>query len=333
MIVAEQLYRMSKEKHETLLKDDPYSYAQLNALVELSKDHKCVFIGLSETPFTMDFHGVEMRMVYDNEAYVAEMRKLDPELLISYTAPHTVWRATRHIHKSFKLIQKLPCEASSIVWPDATYTFRKADAVLPCFDYEIEIVRAFGASRIVEAVPWGVNFELIDKHFKKEREYDICCAINNPFKGWELARQVMESLKERCRVHPLVNICDMRKPHYLEELSKCQFVFMPTATEGSARTVSEAARLGCIPIVSTDSQNVCYHLKDIHHHELRTWCWANRTVDESRFFQDPLRLANQIQATVMHNLTDYQRPVDIGSQFDVRNEVQSIVRIARQVLG
>lgn len=331
-LCAELCFTIDRQKQMELITEDPYAFSPVNALQKLAlEDHQTTFITMVPTGQggTELIKGVEWWFCETATQIRHALERIKPDVVMCSVAPHSAYHMIGRHNNGFRIAQRICGEAKEYLMPDAMKMFGLANTIINCFPYETPIMRAAGLDKTFRSIPHGVNFDLCDSVFTTRREYDFCCAMNSPMKGYEWANAVLEHLETKgLTVHPMRNITGLSRRAYLQEMAKCRFLLHPTCSEGSARTISEASRLGVIPIISIDSQNVAYHCKDMDHIAVRSWGWVNRTLEKYAYPGNPVDAANQIMIA-MDKFDVADVPPSIPQIFNVKVEVESLVNVFR----
>lgn len=335
--MAELWYPLERQIIQQLRDDDAYYAPSFNALKLLAKDgHECVFMhGVPDGHQGVEIiDGVTVVYVHGEHDGTSTFTSFKPDVMIASTWPSGVYGLFAKHNSWTQFILMLCCETKTSMQPADLAMYRRASTIVCSMPYEIEFLKIAGIQCEIVSHPHGVNMGMTDRYFTKDKQYDIGLSIRHPIKGYALAEKALYILKDRgFSIHPRINIVDMKKSDYLKELGSVRYIFNPSATEGCSRTITEAVRLGVIPIVSTDSQNVCYHLRKFKHHEVRTWCWFDNRIGKSCFPADPKEVADSIESAIMSDSGFvHDKPVDMGYGYDASHEAESLANLARRLI-
>lgn len=339
-ILAEFTYRMPRKHYLDLLNYDRDAFPTLSALRELARNgNKCAFVALCDSKEQREevIDGVTWMWSTSIHDTASTINMFDPDVMIVCSAPKVAWSVIKQTHKRFKLFVHLSGELKDYLCSDSISLYNCSSIVCPTHEYEVAILNSVGINARTVAIQKGVNWSILDSEFipYDQRDYDIACSMSQPFKGIELGIHVMnECEKLGMKIHPWRNMSGMGKRDFITHLAKCRHLFHPTPSEGCCRTVSEAARLGVTPIVSSDSQNVCRQLKDIFHHEVRTWSWHNPTMFKFSYSADPAEVADCIfKKSKARRIPAPNCPPEIPQCYNVKTEIASKVKLITEIMS
>lgn len=333
-IACELSYRMDAEKWFEMTKEDAMMWPFVNALKRLSDmGHTCMmFVASNKDMLELDpSTGVHFKLSYPFHSHKESIQAFKPDVFISLTSPRLAERDAGFISSTARIkILRICAEACKHLCRESLRAYNAATVVVPSLDYEVPILQKAGVTAQMVEMENAVNKAWI-KTLVQPKQYDFAGSCWSELKGFPLIQEVLNRLEQKgYKIHPWRNLNSLSRTVYMTELSKTRYLFHPSISEGSCRTVPEAIYCGTIPIVSTDSQNVCRQLHETYHHEVRTWGWANTVENQVSYFRPPQELADEIDRLVQ---SDEGKNIElsISDKYDSSVEVERWLQLISQL--
>jgi hypothetical protein len=190
---------------------------------------------------------------------------------------------------------------------------------------QIETLRRAGFRGVIEAIPFGVDTEIMSSYRMpyNQRSYDFVCANTSAAqKNIGLLRAVFELLTERG--YKTRNFGGLTSVELARQLGQSKVFFQPSMTEASgSRVLLEAIAAGCHPVAAAESPTTAEVAIEQGGHALETnvsYDFSSKTVSNPdgahiRIAEQLVEILSQIDAGFIA-----RQNTELASEYDVKTE-------------
>lgn len=314
---------------EDKLAEDPLEFPTVRAVEKLASQHECHFFCSSQEEYgDKTISGLNYHVRHHWKEWLPEIKLINPDVIVT-NGYFDVSVGVAGAVPDAKKIFVLHCEPAAIMRQAGFGSgWKKFDTVVTALDIGVEQLNFALPDLNVVRIPFGVNVELCKSYAKPmPSKQNIACGSNwYPNKGGKLVDDVLLAIAAKFNRPTGQNWGGLPKRQYIQKLSESKLIFFPSYSEGTSRSLSEAAACGVMPVVALESASNVEHVKKMGGIAIRTGMYSCPSSDHPnavQFTRPPEEIAEELiniadnTVEFTPNLTEFNARHTINKYIDL----------------